>query len=107
MQLLSEGKFVTDRLTNFTARIITDVLRDNGVDTRRHFEMEGRTRQRVSRFDVPAARFTSMGWVHEQLGAEAVIFPGFGNRGHARAAIQLLSRDVPRRRVYTHGVAEN
>ena len=43
-----------------------------------------------------------MGWVTEQLGAGAILFPGFGFRDHARAAIQLLSGDIHQQRLYTH-----
>ena len=43
-----------------------------------------------------------MGWAVEQLGAGAIVYPGFGLKDHARAAVQLLSGDIPERSVYTH-----
>jgi hypothetical protein len=38
----------------------------------------------------------------EHLGAGAALWPGFGTKDHARAAIQFLSGDPPERRVYAH-----
>ena len=43
-----------------------------------------------------------MGWSVEQLGAKAIVYPGFGLKDHARAAVQLLSGDIPERSVLTH-----
>ncbi len=89
-------------LTNFTARIVADIARDDGVETTRAFEIEARLGKRVSRFSVPAARFASMNWPTEHMGAEAVIFPGQSQRDHARAAVQLLSGPVDQRTMYAH-----
>ena len=33
-----------------------------------------------------------MSWVHEQLGAGAILYPGSGLKDHARAAVQMLAR---------------
>ena len=49
-----------------------------------------------------ATQFQAMNWPLEQLGSEAIIFPGVGTRDHARTAIQTLSGTVPTRHVYTH-----
>ena len=43
-----------------------------------------------------------MNWVADSLGAGAVIYPGFGGKDHTRAAIQLLSGEVPEKKVFTH-----
>jgi len=90
------------RLTNFTARILSDVTEDDGVERRIQFEVEATLRGRPVRFQVPAGNFNSLNWAAEHLGASAIVFPGISNKDHARAAIQILSGDVPRRTVYTH-----
>jgi hypothetical protein len=36
------------------------------------------------------------------LGARAIVYPGLGLRDHARAAMQVLSGEVPERHVYSH-----
>jgi hypothetical protein len=89
-------------LTNFTARIATDVVEDDGAEIRRRFEVEASLNGRRLSFAVPAANFVGMNWATEHLGAGAVIYPGLGTKDHARAAVQLLSGDVPTRRVFTH-----
>jgi len=89
-------------LTNFTARIVGDVVEDDGAEQRRSFEIEAELRGRRSTFSVPAERFSGMGWPAEHLGAAAIVQPGFGTRDHARAAIQMLSGDVPLRHLYAH-----
>jgi len=89
-------------LTNFTARIISDVAEDDGAEARRFFEVEARLNGRRAVFAVPAAQFPAMNWAMEHLGAGAVIQPGFGLRDHARAAVQILSGEVPTRKVYSH-----
>jgi Domain of unknown function (DUF3854) len=90
------------RLTNFEATIASDILEDDGAEQRRFFEIVAShgPRQRTCR--VAATAFGSMGWAAEQLGAGAVVYPGFGIRDHARAAIQLLSGTPVERRVFTH-----
>src|SRR5215217_2910130 len=89
-------------LTNFTARITGDVAEDDGAEVRRSFEIEAESNGRRTVFTIPSSKFSGMGWATEHLGAGAILYPGFGLRDHARAAIQLLSGSVPARSVYAH-----
>lgn len=89
-------------LTNFAATVVADVVEDDGAETHRLFELEATLRGRTTQFAVPAAQFAAMGWVSEHLGAGAVVYPGTATKDHAKVAIQLLSGDAPRRRVYAH-----
>lgn len=89
-------------LTNFTAGIVGEVAEDDGAEVRRTFEIEATLNGRTSRFSVSAAQFTGMSWPLEHLGASAIVLPGFSVRDHARAAVQLLSGDVPRRTAFAH-----
>src|SRR3989304_5483272 len=41
-------------LTNFTARILTDIAEDDGTEVHHIFEIEARLADRVRRFQVPA-----------------------------------------------------
>jgi hypothetical protein len=88
--------------TNFSAKIVADLAEDDGVEVRRSFEIEAELGERRRTFTVPATAFVGMGWATEHLGAGAVVYPGFGLKDHARAAVQLLSGEVPSRRVFTH-----
>jgi hypothetical protein len=89
-------------LTNFTAKILADIVEDDGVEQRRSFAMEAVLSDRVWRFTVPAAQFPSLQWATEHLGATAIVSAGLGTRDHARAAIQALSGDIQECHVFTH-----
>ena len=89
-------------LTTFTALITGQVVEDDGAEARRLLEIEAMLRQRPYHFQVAASHFTSMTWPMEHLGAGAALWPGFGIKDHARAAIQFLSGDPPERKVYAH-----
>ena len=90
-------------LANFTARIVTEIRRDDGVDSTREFEIEARLGGQTRRLVVAAAQFASLKWVTEQLGARAVIAAGMGVKDQVREAIQLLSSSqMVERTVYTH-----
>jgi hypothetical protein len=91
------------KLTNFDARIVTDIVEDDGLEIKRHCEIEAKLFGRTKSFVVPAATFTTMSWPLEVLGAKAVVSPGMGLRDHARAAIQVLSAELAKeRQVFIH-----
>ncbi|MBZ5639168.1 MAG: DUF3854 domain-containing protein [Acidobacteriia bacterium] len=98
----AEGGTIPVPLTNFTAKITKDITEDDGVETRRSFEIEAVLKNRSHRFGVAASSFSTMGWVVEHLGASAVIFPGASIRDHSRVAVQLLSQDIEMHRVFAH-----
>ena len=89
-------------LTTFTALITGQAVEDDGVETRRFLEIEATLRKRKYHFQVAAGQFATMNWPMEHLGAGAALWPGFGIKDHARAAIQFLSGDPPERKVYAH-----
>jgi hypothetical protein len=89
-------------LTNFTARIMTDISRDDGAEVARAFEIVARIGDRSETFTVPAAQFATMRWPTEHMGSRAVVYAGQGTADHARVAIQLLSGTTAARTVFTH-----
>lgn len=89
-------------LANFTARIIADIVEDDGAERRRLLEITAKFNGRTSTFQVPAAQFESLDWAIEQVGAGAAIAPGTQLRQQARHAIQILSGDPPRRERFAH-----
>lgn len=95
--------FVPVQLTNFIAEIVSDVSRDDGAEQTRVFEIKARLAgENVWRSgSINATEFSSLPkWIHEVLGAKAVVFPGKGE--HAKVAIQLLSSEIQTRRVVAH-----
>jgi hypothetical protein len=95
------GRTVKTRLTNFAAQIVRAVALDDGVEVTYLFEVEARLDGTATRFTLTAAQFASMNWVLGRLGPRAVLFPG-ATKAHVRAAIQVLSGEVPTENVYTH-----
>ena len=91
-------KFTT--LANFNARIVRDLILDDGEEQRREFGLEAEVGGQKFVFVVPAAEFGRMGWVLRQLGPQAIIYPG--QLQHARAAIQCLSGSIQQERIFTH-----
>ena len=89
-------------VSNFTARIVADVVTDDGLDVRRVFGVKANVKGREILCDVPSEDFSSMRWVPEKLGPTAVIEAGSGARDHTRAGIQILSDSIPERRLYGH-----
>lgn len=91
-------------LCNFTARIVEDVIYDDGAEQTRFLAVEGALGDGhpLSRADVPATDFAGMNWVIQAWGTRPVVYAGLGTKDHLRAALQLLSGDVPRRTVYRH-----
>jgi hypothetical protein len=91
-------------LTNFPARIVAEIVEDDGTadDAHRLLEIEAQVAGRTCHVLIPAARFAGMSWVTEQLGVEALIHAGMMVKDHTRAAIQTISVDVTKRCRYTH-----
>lgn len=82
---------------DFPARIVADIEEHEVSTSRRWYELEATVSGRARRFRVAATEFASLGWVAGQLGPEAVISPGRDTQQKLRAALQYLSKPVPRR----------
>ncbi|MCP4708831.1 MAG: DUF927 domain-containing protein, partial [Planctomycetes bacterium] len=90
------------QLTNFTAKIVEDIICDDGVETTHEFMIDTKLDGTDTRFKVSAAQFAGLNWVTEHLGPRAIVLPPFITKDYARAAIQLLSKDINVRFIYRH-----
>lgn len=95
-----DGSEETIPLTNFTARIASDIGEDDGVEVKRFFGIEARLGKRSYAFIVPATKFAAMEWPIEHIGPKAIVNPN--QKDWARAAVQSLSDQVVERRIYVH-----
>lgn len=95
---------VTMPLCNFTARITEERERDDGVELTRTFVITGglANGRALPEAEVAAPQFAAMNWPVAAWGTRAVVYAGQGTKDHLRAAVQMLSGDVPRRVTYTH-----
>jgi len=98
---LADGD-VPSQLSNFAARIVAEVVEDDGVETRMSFRVEAKLGGKCVVSQILAGKFPLMNWPLEILGHAGVVFPGFGTKDHLRVAIQILSHDVERVTVYTY-----
>lgn len=91
-------------LCNFSARIVEEVVLDDGAEQTRRLALQGSLAggAPLPRCEVPAADFAGMGWVVPAWGTHAVVCAGMGAKDHVRCAVQLRSGDVPRRTVFGH-----
>lgn len=91
-------------LCNFTARIVEEIIMDDGEEQHMSFAIEGRlwNKKPLPRIEVAAGNFAGMSWVTGQWGISAAITAGQSSKDHLRAALQELSGDVPRRTIYGH-----
>ena len=102
-----EGE-IPQRLTNFTARVEEEVVKDDGAEVRRIYKVVGETGDKALPVaDVPAARFGTMNWVAEAWGLSARITAGQGAKDFTREAIELLSGDARAKRIYAPVRARN
>jgi hypothetical protein len=98
----TEGGSIDVPLANFGAVITEDISVDDGVSEQRQLVLEATVRGQTQRVSIPAALFAGMGWVADRLGAGAILEPGLGTKDRLRHAMQVLSGEIPQRRVYAH-----
>lgn len=81
-------------ITNFSVQIVSETVYTRQQDTHRELEIVATVRGKSLTVEVPAEEFERMSWVIPKLGAEAIIYPGYGAKDEARAAIQTLSPNI-------------
>ena len=71
------NKPMTEKLCNFTAYIVNEVLFDDGVGTSRTMQIGGihASGRKLPEIEVTANEFKKMDWVLERWGADCIIEP--------------------------------
>ncbi len=87
-------------IANFSARVVSDITTDDGLDEKRQVEVEAEVAGKSIRVLLGAAEFSRMNWILRELGPKAIIYPG--QQQHARAAIQSLSGEIRQERIFAH-----
>jgi hypothetical protein len=98
------GRIRPAPLVNAVIRITELLELDNGSgDLYNMYQVEGEicTGKHLMPIQVPTADFDAMKWVSEHW-PEVIVDPGRITRDRLRAAIQHLSGEIPRRRIYEH-----
>ena len=90
-------------LSNINARIIAEIVVDDGSERKRQMEIECKVKGNLlAVVKIPCGSFAQMSWVISECGSAAQIAPGFGVKDHLRYAIQVLSGNIPCMTVYEH-----
>ncbi len=91
-------------LCDFSARIVEEVVTDDGASERGELVIAGALADGtpLPPARVPQSQYAGMRWVVPAWGTRAVVNAGFGTADKLREAIQRLSPDAERRREYTH-----
>jgi len=100
IKLLKGGSSTRWEVANFTARIVRDIILDDGEDQERKFGVEVQVGGKTLSLVLSVTEFRRMNWVLYKIGPEAVVYPG--QQQHARAAIQSLSGPIQQERVFSH-----
>jgi hypothetical protein len=95
---------VIDSLCNSTARVVEEIVSDDGAEMTRAFVVEGQldSGSRLPPIRVPASRFPGMARVMDGWELRAVVRAGMATRDSLREAIQTLSSAAASRHVFTH-----
>jgi hypothetical protein len=99
------GEITTKPLANFTPLISKEISRDDGIESKKEFEIDGVTSNGkiLPPVAVPANRFAALNWVIDSWGADANIFPGQTVKDKIRYAIQATSAPLMERStIFTH-----
>ena len=87
-------------LTNFNARIVREIVSDDGVEQHLTLGLQADVAGKTICFVLQPPEFNRMNWVLRELGPKAIIYPG--QQQHARTAIQSLSGEIRQDRVFGH-----
>lgn len=103
-QRLTRYGMSEDTLAYFEARIIQEILLDDGEEIRRYLHIEGRLPhgQTLPPLLVPAEEYSAMAWVTRGWGSRAIVAAGPSRRDALREAILHLSGPVPQQHRYAH-----
>ena len=101
------GDPIEQQLANFAARVVENVIRDDGETPTRTIEIAGTMNGRVlPAVSLSVEQFNRMDWPTRTWGTAALIHPGQGAKDHLRYAIQRLSHQgaekAPERTLFTH-----
>jgi hypothetical protein len=91
-------------LTNFDARIVSEVVLDDGLEIVRKFKISGKlaSGKDLPEIVVPIEEFRGGDWPLTRWGKDAVVYAGT-TKEHLRAAVQLLSSgEATTQYVFTH-----
>jgi hypothetical protein len=98
----SGDQLVATPLANFDARIVSELVKDDGTEQTRFYEIMATHNGSPYTFHVRATDFDSLHWVARELSAPCMVFAGRGVKDNLPVAIKTVSGIIPRRTIFTH-----
>jgi hypothetical protein len=98
----SGDQLVATPLANFDARIASELVKDDGTEQTRFYEIMATHKDSPYTFHVRATEFDSLHWVARELPAPCMVFAGRGVKDNLPVAIKTVSGVIPRRTIFTH-----
>ena len=89
-----------ERLTNFTAEIVEEIISDDGAGKEILYRVRGEAGGWTFEAEIRADKFDAMEWIAPSIGCSSYIFAGRGFRDHSRAAILRFSNAAVKRTLY-------
>lgn len=92
------------KVANFVAQPIVEITKDDGLCETRTFRIKGILNggKKLPTIDIDAKEFSGLGWIIERWGISPNIMPGSGMKERCRNAIQIMAKDIARKKIYTH-----
>ncbi len=92
---------------NFVARIVEDIVTDDGQTSERKYRIAGvmtKDKTRLPIIEVPAGDFKSLGWIDKLWGSGPFLYTGIsrGVEEQFITSVRKASVNVSRKTVYTH-----
>jgi Domain of unknown function (DUF3854) len=98
----SGDQLVPTSLANFDARITSELVKDDGTEQVRFYEIMATHNGSSYSFHVRATEFDSLHWVAKHLPAECTVYAGRGIKDNLPVAIKTVSGSIPQRTIFTH-----
>jgi hypothetical protein len=91
-------------ICNFTAQVIEDILKDDGLQTSRYLKIKGNlfNGQPLKTVTIPESSFDGMKWARPSWGVKTHIDARRSSNEHLRNSIELISDKAVERTIYTH-----
>ncbi len=90
------------KLCNFTPWIVTEITRDDGVETTTRIRLRGihQSGRSLPEIEIPASELAGFNWLAQHWGMDCILEVGQSVKDSVRYAIQTTAKHADRRTVY-------
>ncbi len=90
------------KLCNFTPWIVTEITRDDGVETTTRIRLRGihQSGRSLPEIEIPASELAGFNWLAQHWGMDCILEVGQSVKDSVRYAIQTTAKDAQHQTVY-------